>query len=458
MTRDRRAPLVRPLRPLRLRARPASSSRRRARRGPAIRCPGLTPPSSRSSGSGSTTSSRSRPRRKDSGPAFNGTSCAVCHNVPAIGGIERDRRSARRPPRPRTASSRRSTPTGETLVHLFSLPDARLPAGDSRPRPTSSRAASRSRCSAPAWSRRSPTRRILALEDPDRSQRRRRQRPRAPSSTDRGTGERRVGRFGWKAQHATLLAFGADAYRNEMGITNDLFPRRGRRRRSTPARMRRLRSDPRPRGHPRSADAPARHRQLRQLHALAGAGRARAGGDDGTRDGRAGLRARSAAPTCHVPSLTTGPQPQSALRSPAGGALLGSAAARRRHRRRHRAGGGRAERDSHAGAVGPAAPPAAPARRERGDDRGRDPAPRRRGRPRPRAASSGSATTTAPRCCAFSTRCRSAQPGQRWRTIAMRSLSGRPAAHRRLPARPDAAGAASRPRYRRRRAGGGTRD
>ena len=37
------------------------------------------------------------------------------------------------------------------------------------------------------------------------------------------TGQRRVGRFGWKAQHATLLAFGADAYRNEMGITNDLF-------------------------------------------------------------------------------------------------------------------------------------------------------------------------------------------------------------------------------------------
>jgi CxxC motif-containing protein (DUF1111 family) len=39
------------------------------------------------------------------------------------------------------------------------------------------------------------------------------------------TGQRRVGRFGWKAQQATLLAFGADAYRNEMGITNDLFPK-----------------------------------------------------------------------------------------------------------------------------------------------------------------------------------------------------------------------------------------
>ncbi len=32
-----------------------------------------------------------------------------------------------------------------------------------------------------------------------------------------------VGRFGWKAQQPTLLAFGADAYLNEMGITNDLF-------------------------------------------------------------------------------------------------------------------------------------------------------------------------------------------------------------------------------------------
>ena len=34
----------------------------------------------------------------------------------------------------------------------------------------------------------------------------------------------RIGRFGWKAQQATLLAFSGDAYRNEMGITNDLFP------------------------------------------------------------------------------------------------------------------------------------------------------------------------------------------------------------------------------------------
>ena len=34
-----------------------------------------------------------------------------------------------------------------------------------------------------------------------------------------------MGRFGWKAQVATLLTFSGDAYRNEMGVTNDVFPR-----------------------------------------------------------------------------------------------------------------------------------------------------------------------------------------------------------------------------------------
>jgi CxxC motif-containing protein (DUF1111 family) len=33
-----------------------------------------------------------------------------------------------------------------------------------------------------------------------------------------------VGRFGWKDQHASLLSFVADAYLNEIGITNPLLP------------------------------------------------------------------------------------------------------------------------------------------------------------------------------------------------------------------------------------------
>jgi CxxC motif-containing protein (DUF1111 family) len=37
-------------------------------------------------------------------------------------------------------------------------------------------------------------------------------------------GKTGVGRFGWKDQHASLLSFSADAYLNEMGITNRLQP------------------------------------------------------------------------------------------------------------------------------------------------------------------------------------------------------------------------------------------
>jgi CxxC motif-containing protein (DUF1111 family) len=37
-------------------------------------------------------------------------------------------------------------------------------------------------------------------------------------------GQMAVGRFGWKDQHASLLSFAADAYLNELGITNRLQP------------------------------------------------------------------------------------------------------------------------------------------------------------------------------------------------------------------------------------------
>jgi CxxC motif-containing protein (DUF1111 family) len=39
-----------------------------------------------------------------------------------------------------------------------------------------------------------------------------------------GPGVTRIGRFGWKDQHASLLSFAADAYLNEMGITSPLQP------------------------------------------------------------------------------------------------------------------------------------------------------------------------------------------------------------------------------------------
>jgi CxxC motif-containing protein (DUF1111 family) len=37
-------------------------------------------------------------------------------------------------------------------------------------------------------------------------------------------GKARIGRFGWKSQHASLVSFAGDAYLNEMGITSPLLP------------------------------------------------------------------------------------------------------------------------------------------------------------------------------------------------------------------------------------------
>ena len=166
---------------------------------------------------------------------------------------------------------------------------------------------------------------------------------RAAIVVDLATGERRVGRFGWKAQHATLLAFGADAYRNEMGITNDVFRDEvgfG----VDAARDAALRSDSRSGGRHRSGDAAPRHRQLRSVHAAARADRASRRSTTPVATASASSP-RSAARRCHVPCLTTAPTRQPALRSAAGAALLGPAAARRRHRRRHRAGRRRRPRE-----------------------------------------------------------------------------------------------------------------
>lgn len=47
---------------------------------------------------------------------------------------------------------------------------------------------------------------------------------RAAMITDVVSGKVHVGRLGWKAQHSSILGFAADAYMNEMGITNRFFP------------------------------------------------------------------------------------------------------------------------------------------------------------------------------------------------------------------------------------------
>ncbi len=153
------------------------------------------------------------------GPAFNGASCAVCHAVPAIGGITAmtEVRAGHR-----DAAGKFTELNGSTLFQLFSTPphtcQVRIPA------------------EANVVARRAPIplfgaglveaigdETLLALEDPEDANGDGIS-GRAARIEDVAEHRMRIGRFGWKAQQATLLAFSGDAYRNEMGITNELFP------------------------------------------------------------------------------------------------------------------------------------------------------------------------------------------------------------------------------------------
>jgi CxxC motif-containing protein (DUF1111 family) len=153
------------------------------------------------------------------GPLFNGTGCAVCHNVPAIGGSSpmTELRGGYR-----DDSGKFHVVGGTTLFQMFSLPDHRCQAVI----PVEANVIAR-RAPIPLFGgglvEAVPDETILALEDPfDRD--RDGISGRAAVIVDKATGQRRVGRFGWKAQIATLLTFSGDAYTNEMGITNDVFP------------------------------------------------------------------------------------------------------------------------------------------------------------------------------------------------------------------------------------------
>lgn len=153
------------------------------------------------------------------GPAFNGTSCAVCHSVPAVGGVSTmtEVRGGYR-----DEDGKFTALNGGTLYHVFSTPPHRCQVEI----PPEANVIAR-RTPIPVFGagfvEAIPDATILALEDPDD-----RDgdgiRGRAGRVIDVTTRRERVGRFGWKSQHATLLSFSGDAYRNEMGITNDLFP------------------------------------------------------------------------------------------------------------------------------------------------------------------------------------------------------------------------------------------
>jgi CxxC motif-containing protein (DUF1111 family) len=235
------------------------------------------------------------------GPAFNATSCAVCHSVPAVGGTSAisEIRAGRRGPRGEFIPLDDS---GESLFHLFSVPSH----GCQPIIPPEATVIVRRVPIAVFGAglvEAIPDEALLALEDPvDRN--RDGISGRAAIVVDRATGDRRVGRFGWKAQHATLLSFSADAYRNEMGITNDLFQQEAA---YGISRERMRLCDPTP--DPEDIRDPRTGR--RGIDNFAGfmkflAPIGRGSQDEATRTGEQVFGAIGCA-GCHTPVLTTGP-------------------------------------------------------------------------------------------------------------------------------------------------------
>jgi CxxC motif-containing protein (DUF1111 family) len=235
------------------------------------------------------------------GPAFNATSCAICHSVPAIGGTSliSEVRAGRRGPRGEFIALYED---GESLFHLFSVPSHAC-----QPVIPPDATIIARRVPIPVFGaglvEAIPDETLLALEDPvDRN--RDGVSGRAAIVVDRATGQRRVGRFGWKAQHATLLAFSADAYRNEMGITNDLFPHEGG---AGVSEDRMRRCDPRP--EPEDVRDPRTGRRgidnfASFMKFLSPLGRGPI--DEAARSGEQVFGAIGCT-SCHTPSLTTGP-------------------------------------------------------------------------------------------------------------------------------------------------------
>ena len=154
------------------------------------------------------------------GPVFNGRSCALCHAIPAIGGsgtIMENRAGILH-----EDGSFEELPGGSNF-QMFSLPTHSIQAGIP---PEANVVAHRK--SLPLFGNglveAVPDETLIALADPDDSDGDGIS-GRAARILDRGSGQMRIGRFGWKAQQSSLFTFGAEAYRDEMGITSDLFPR-----------------------------------------------------------------------------------------------------------------------------------------------------------------------------------------------------------------------------------------
>jgi CxxC motif-containing protein (DUF1111 family) len=151
------------------------------------------------------------------GPIYNNTSCANCHSTPAAGGgsaatvtrFGRDEKGTFDP----------LTELGGTLLQSQAIDPGAL---ERIPQEANVIAQRKTTALFGAGL-------IEAIPDQDIQALATRKKAdgvlgRAAMVEDVTTGQQRVGRFGWKAQQATLLGMAADEFVSEMGITNRYFP------------------------------------------------------------------------------------------------------------------------------------------------------------------------------------------------------------------------------------------
>ena len=162
------------------------------------------------------------------GPVFNGKSCAECHAVPSTGGSEPNVGVGRETRISRIFNGRFDPLDGSVSVdrggQLLQQRAIVVPGCTVKAEVVPSEATIvSSRNSTPLFGaglmEAIPERTILGNQGNGG-------RPNYVSNPDTGTTG--LGRFGWKAQVATVHQFAGDAYLNELGITNPSFPHENR--------------------------------------------------------------------------------------------------------------------------------------------------------------------------------------------------------------------------------------
>jgi CxxC motif-containing protein (DUF1111 family) len=162
------------------------------------------------------------------GPVFNGRSCAECHASPSTGGSEPNLGVARETRISRIFNGRFDPLDGSVSVdrggqllqqRAINVPGCTLKGEVVPPEATIVSARNSTPLFGAGLMEAIPESTILANQQNGG-------RPNYVSNPDTGAAE--LGRFGWKAQVATLHQFAGDAYLNELGITNPSFPHENR--------------------------------------------------------------------------------------------------------------------------------------------------------------------------------------------------------------------------------------